>query len=172
MKLVNALSVILCAAAAAWAETKVVIEQTHMCCKACVTGAQKAAKSVAGAAVEASQSDKTITVTAPDVKTAQAAVDALVAGGYFGTIPSGPVQIANPVNLPKGKVSSLTLTGFHNCCKSCANGLNKAVASVEGAKSGLESKQMVMSITGSFDAQQVVAAIQKAGYAVRVKSPE
>lgn len=168
MKLATAFAVILWASALAMAETTVVIEDTHMCCKSCVSGAEKAAKKVEGATVTASQEARNITVKAKDAKTAQQAVDALVAGGYFGTVTSKDVTIKNDAGAPKGKVASMKLEGFHNCCKKCADGISKAINSVEGAKTEVASKQPEITVTGDFDAQAVVAALNKAGYSAKV----
>jgi copper chaperone CopZ len=168
MKLVSAFAVVLSMSAFAMAETTVVIENTHMCCKSCVTGAEKAAKGVTGAKVTASQDQKNITVTAKDAKTAQAAVNALVAGGYFGTINGKDATIKNDAGAPSGKVTSLKLEGFHNCCKKCADGLAKAINSVEGAKTEVASKQPGITVSGNFDAQAVIAALNKAGYSAKV----
>src|SRR6478672_8982621 len=71
-------------AAAAAADTTVTLSNVHLCCGKCITGAEAALKPVTGAKADISAPDKTITITAPDNATAQKAVDALTAAGYFG----------------------------------------------------------------------------------------
>ena len=62
-------------AVAARAENSVKLSGVHLCCKSCVTGAEKAVGKVSGATVACDADEKTVTVTAPDTATAQKAVD-------------------------------------------------------------------------------------------------
>src|SRR5207253_1799130 len=95
------------------AESKVTIEKTHLCCKSCVKGAEKAVSTVNGAAVKCDQEAGTITITAPDEKTAQKAVDALAAAGYYGKATGA--EIKDDSGAKAGEVKSATVSGFHNC---------------------------------------------------------
>src|SRR2546423_15231597 len=81
---VAAASLALLFSASAFAESKVTIDKTHLCCNSCVKGAEKAVTSVKGATATCNKDAGTITVTAPDDATAQKAVDALSAAGYYG----------------------------------------------------------------------------------------
>src|SRR6185437_7898346 len=99
------------------AETKVTIEKTHLCCGSCVKGAQKAVTSVEGCKAACDQKAGTITITAPDDATAQKAVNALVEAGYYGAATGATLK--DESGAPAGKVTSLNVSGIHNCCQKC-----------------------------------------------------
>src|SRR3954467_5540186 len=120
-----------CGSFAAGSETKVTMEKTHLCCGACVKGAEKAVSSVAGAAIACDKEAGTITITAADAATAQKAVDALLAAGYTGKTTGAETK--DDSGAPAGKVKSATVSGFHNCCKKCTTALNDVLKSVPGA---------------------------------------
>lgn len=60
--------------------------------------------------------------------------------------------------------STITLTGVHNCCKSCANGIEKAVTSVKGATASCDGKTVTITAKNSTDAKKAAAALLAAGY--------
>lgn len=60
--------------------------------------------------------------------------------------------------------SSVTLTGVHNCCKSCANGISKAVTSVEGATCTADKGSITINAKSEADVKKAVAALLDAGY--------
>jgi copper chaperone CopZ len=60
--------------------------------------------------------------------------------------------------------ATVTLTGVHNCCKSCANGITKAVESVPGAKATAEKDKVTITAKTQADATKATAALLKAGY--------
>ncbi|MEO8429849.1 MAG: heavy-metal-associated domain-containing protein, partial [Verrucomicrobiota bacterium] len=67
------------------ADTSVKLSNVHMCCNSCVKAVDKALSNVTGAKAQSDKDTGTVTITAPDQATAQKAVDAVVAAGYFGT---------------------------------------------------------------------------------------
>jgi len=60
--------------------------------------------------------------------------------------------------------SSITLTGVHNCCKGCANGISKAVTSVAGATCTADKGTVTITAKSAADAKKAVAALLDAGY--------
>ncbi len=148
------------------AETTVKIEKTHLCCKSCVVGADKAVATVPGAKDTCDAKAGTITITAPDDATAQKAVDALVAAGYYGTATGATIK--DDAGAPSGKVSSLTVSGFHNCCGKCTTGINNVIKKVPGAKGECEKKATSVTVTGDFDAAALVKSFNDAGFSVKV----
>jgi copper chaperone CopZ len=62
--------------------------------------------------------------------------------------------------------STVTLTDVHNCCKSCTNGITKAVSSVPGATATIGTEKTTVTITAKSDAdaKKATAALLKAGY--------
>lgn len=60
---------------------------------------------------------------------------------------------------------SITISGVHNCCKSCENGIRKAVESVKDAKLTSSTKtSAVVEVKGKSDTKKVLAALEDAGY--------
>jgi len=155
---------------ASWAaaSSTVTLEKTHLCCKSCVKDATAAVATVPGATAECDQKAKSITITAPDDATAQKAVDALVAAGFYGEATGATVT--DDSGAPTGNVKSLTITSIHNCCGKCAKAINKVIKSVPGATGEIEAKAQTVTITGDFDAQALVQAFNKAGFSIKVSA--
>jgi len=60
--------------------------------------------------------------------------------------------------------SKVTLTGVHNCCKSCTKGIEKAVTSVSGATAAVEKDSVTISAGSDADVQKATDALIAAGY--------
>lgn len=146
---------------AAFAETTVSLEKTHLCCGSCVKGAEKAVSSVAGAKATCDKDAGKVTITAPDAATAQKAVDALVAAGYYGT-PTGGATVTDQ-KLADGKVKSADVSQIHNCCKKCTTAFNKTIKEVPGATGTVAEKAKTFTVSGDFDAQKLEKALHDAG---------
>ncbi len=157
--------VLFVAGSMAAASSTATLEKTHLCCPACVKDAEAAVATVPGCTAECDQKAKTITITAPDDASAQKALDALVAAGFYGKATGGTVT--DDSGAPEGKVQSLTLTDFHNCCGKCAKAINKIIKSVPGATGTVDPKATTVTVTGDFDAQALVKAFNKAGFSVK-----
>src|SRR5438874_1622855 len=62
------------------------------------------------------------------------------------------------------------LTDVHNCCRSCCKGIKEAVKKVDGVKADTATpKETTFEVTGNFDAEELVKALNAAGYHVKVK---
>jgi copper chaperone CopZ len=154
----------------ALAEAKVEFKGVHLCCGACVKGVATALKGVEGATAKCDQDAGTVTITAKDDAVAQKAIDALVEAGYHGETSNPAFTVKPTAGVPTGKVKSLTLTGVHNCCRSCTKGIKDAVKTVAGVKADTaKAKDATFEVTGDFDAAEVVKALSAAGFHVKVK---
>jgi copper chaperone CopZ len=158
------LLVTLALAVAARAETSVKLTGVHLCCKSCVTGAEKAVAKVGGATVACDMDAKTVTVTAPDTATAQKAVDSLVEAGYFGKSEDPAIKVKADTGAKDAKVSGLAVNDVHLCCKKCVTAATKAMETVPGvtgntAEKGAKSFQ----VQGDFNAKDLFTALQKEG---------
>jgi copper chaperone CopZ len=163
---VSALAVL---GAAALAETKVEVKGVHLCCGACVKGVATALKGI-DVKPACDRDAKTVTITAPDDATAQKALDALSDAGYFGTVDGKGLTLKSPSNVPAGKVTTLSLSNSHNCCKACCVAIKKAVGSVSGVSGDTaQPKKADFDVTGQFDASAVIKALNDAGFQVMVK---
>lgn len=152
------------------AETKVEVKNVHLCCGNCV----KAVGAVLGKAEGVSDpkcdpKTKTVTFTAKDVDSAKKALQALADAGFHGDA-GKDLAIKDDSGAEKGKVKSITLTGTHNCCGMCNAALQKTLESVDGVKANTaEAKKTTFEVTGDFDAQALVKALNDAGFHVKVK---
>ena len=156
--------------AAALAETKVEVKDVHLCCGACVKGVGKALKSVDGVKGVCDRDAGTVTITAADDAAAQKAIEALAAAGFHGSLETKAVHFPRDSGVTKGKVTSLTLTGVHNCCRSCCKAIKDAVKDVKGVTGDTaKPKSDTFEVTGDFEASDLVGALHKAGFHVKVK---
>jgi copper chaperone CopZ len=152
------------------AETKVELTEVHLCCANCVKTVGAILKEVPGVEGKCDQKKKTVTITAPDDKTAQKALDALAKGGFHGKTDNNAVTIKDDSGAKKGKVQSLTLTGIHNCCNSCNNAIKGVLQKVDGVKGNTATAKMnTFEVTGNFDAEELIKALNTAGFHVKVK---
>jgi copper chaperone CopZ len=148
----------------AQAESTVKLSGVHLCCKSCVKGVDKAVGTVSGASAASDADAGTVTVTASDDATAQKAVDALVAAGYFGKSENSAIKVSDATGAKDAKVSSLTVSDVHLCCPKCVKAVNAALANVAGVTSNTAEKNAKsFEIKGDFKPTDVFAALQKAG---------
>ena len=156
--------------AAALAETKVEISNVHLCCPGCVKAVGSALEGVAGVTGVCDQKAKTVTITAADDATAQKGIEALAAAGYHGHLETKAVHFPRDSGATKGKVSSLTLTGIHNCCGACNKAIKTAVKKVSGVTGDTaKPKNDSFDVTGDYEATELIRALHEAGFHVKVK---
>jgi periplasmic mercuric ion binding protein len=156
--------------AAALAETKVEVADVHLCCPACVKGVSAALKGIEGVKGVCDQKAKTITITADDDAAAQKGIEALAAAGYHGKVESKAVHFPHDSGATKGKVSSLTLTGVHNCCGACNKAIKTAVKKVSGVTGDtVKVKSESFDVTGDYEATDLIRALHEAGFHVKVQ---
>ncbi|PYI86388.1 MAG: hypothetical protein DME26_09110 [Verrucomicrobia bacterium] len=146
------------------ADTSVKLSDVHLCCNNCVKGVDKALSKVAGVTAQSDKDAGTVTITAPDKATAQKAVDALVAAGYFGKSNDPAIRVAAKSGAKEGKLESLKVNGVHLCCNKCVTTVNDALSKVAGVKANTAAKGAEsFEVTGNFNAKDVFAALNKAG---------
>jgi periplasmic mercuric ion binding protein len=161
---------VLLTATAARADVTVQLKGVHLCCGNCVKIAGETLKGVDGATGKCDQKAKTITITAKDEATAQKAVDALAAAGFHGESDNPKVKMPDDSGAKAGKVEKLTVSGMHNCCPACTKTIKAAVHKVEGVKGDtLKAKGDTFEVTGEFDPEAVVKALNAAGFHAKVK---
>jgi periplasmic mercuric ion binding protein len=70
----------------------------------------------------------------------------------------------------EGKVSSLTVTGIHNCCGACNKAVKTAVKKVPGVTGDTaKQKSDTFEVTGDFEPSELIRALHEAGFHVKVK---
>lgn len=155
------------------AETAVELKQVHMCCGGCAKEVAKILTKVDGVTeVSTDQDANSAKFTAKDSKAAQKALDALAAGGFHGDT-SGNKEYAfkDDSGVKAGRVKSLTVTGFHNSCGGCMKSFREAIKDVKGVTGdNLKTKVTTVELTGDFDAAELVKALNKAGFHVKVQN--
>jgi copper chaperone CopZ len=145
-------------------DTTVKLDHVHLCCNSCVKGVDKAIANVSGAKAQSDKEEGTVTITAPDKATAQKAVDALVAGGYFGASSDPAIKVHAKSGAKNAKVQSLKVSGVHLCCNKCVTSVNDALSKVDGVKGNTAAKGAEsFEITGDFNAKEACNALNKAG---------
>lgn len=152
------------------AESTVKLSNVHLCCKGCVSGVEKAVKSVSGATAACDAPSETVTLTAPDAATAQKAVDAIVAAGYFAKSEDSAVKVTDNSGAKDGKATAVTVSDVHLCCGKCVKGVQTALADVKGVTGNTAEKNAKsFEIKGDFNPREAMTALQKAGYSGKVK---
>jgi len=145
-------------------ESTAKISDVHLCCKGCVTGAEKAVGTVPDAKAEVDQDAGTVTLSGPDATTVQKAADALVAAGYFGKSADASIKLASDTGAKDAKVKSLKVEGAHLCCGKCVKAVDKATAAVPGVKAHTATKgAKTFEVTGEFNGKDLMTALQKEG---------
>ena len=156
-------------ATAAWAETKVTISDTHLCCGQCLRAVDATLKDMPGVTFKSDQGAKTIAITAESDAAAQRAIDALAKEGFYGKLNNDKLKF-QPVTAGPAAVEKLELAGIHNCCGACTNSIKKAVTSVSGVTgTSIKAKDTTFAVEGKFQPGDVVKALLDAGFYVQVK---
>jgi copper chaperone CopZ len=157
-------------AGTARAETKVELKSVHLCCPACAKAVGDILKTVEGVTGTCDVKKKTVSITASDDKAAQKALDALAAGGFHGDTGNNDLAIKDDSGAAKGKVKTITLTGAHNCCNLCCKAIKTTVSKVNGVTSDTaKPKAGTFTVSGDFDAEELVKELNAAGFHVKVK---
>ena len=150
---------------------KVELKDVHMCCGGCAKEVAKILGKVEGiSGVAVHQKTTSAQFTAADGKAAQRALDALAAAGFHGDAGNKDLNFKDDSGVKPGKVKTLTLTGFHNSCGGCVDSFREAIKDVKGVTGdNAKAKVSTAEVTGDFDAAELVKALNKAGFHVKVK---
>jgi mercuric ion binding protein len=152
------------------AETKIELKGVHLCCQKCTAAVKSVLADFDGVKATCDQKEKTVTISAPDDATAQKALDALAAHGFHGDTGNSTLKIKEDSGATAGKVTSLTLVGIHNCCRSCDKAIKSTIKKVDGVTSDTAKPNTdSLTVTGNFDAAELVKALNAAGFHVKVK---
>lgn len=153
------------------AESKIEVKQLHMCCSGCAEEVENILKKVDGLTdIQVTRKNRTATFSASSSAAAQKALDALSEDGFFGQTNDKSIAFKPDSGVKQGKVTSLTVTGFHNTCPGCVKSFRVALKKVDGV-TGDDCKPSVTTCTvkGNFDAAALVDALNKEGFHVKVK---
>ena len=153
------------------AEEKVAMKGVHMCCPGCAAAIEEAVakavedeKNPVEVAAEIDQENGTVALIGSDLAAVQAAVDQIAAAGFHGKLDNKEVKWPK-AKLPKEKVTSLEVTGVHNCCGACVKAIKGALAEVEGVTGdSLKPKETSFVIEGDFEPKAAFKALHKAGF--------
>jgi periplasmic mercuric ion binding protein len=164
------LTTLLVPVAIAHAETTIELKGVHLCCGKCVAGVKSALKGLDGIKAKCDQENSSVTITAADDSAAQKALDALAAHGFHGDTGDSKLKFKDDSGVTAGKVTSVKLVGIHNCCGSCNKAIKSAIKQVDGVTGDTaKAKTDSLTVTGNFDAVELVKALNAAGFHVKVK---
>jgi copper chaperone CopZ len=153
----------------AWA-APVVIEGPHNCCGSCKNAITKLLANVRDVSVD----EKKGTITAKGKSDARKAIEALMDGGFYATM-AGESSKSESESKPTSttaakKLKSATVTGVHNCCLKCRNLISDAVKTVPGVtEATVEPEAKTFKVAGEFTKEDLIAALNKAGFNGKVK---
>ena len=154
------------------ADVSVTLKHVHMCCEGCAEEVTEILKKVDGVTgVATDEKSTSAKFTARDTKTAQKALDALAADGFHGD-PGDVKEFAfkNDSGVKPGQVKSLTVTGFHNTCSGCVKSFRDVIKGVKGVTGdNAKAKVTTATVTGDFEAAELVKALNQAGFHVKVR---
>jgi copper chaperone CopZ len=151
-------------ALSAGAETAVKLTDVHLCCQSCVKGVQKIVSKVDGVTAVSDMDERIISLTGPDVATVQKAVNALVAGGFYGKSSDPAITLNSETGAKDEKVKSMKVEDLHLCCPSCVKAVNKVLGGVAGVTDNNATKGATsFTINGDFNEKDVMVAFQKVG---------
>lgn len=151
---------------------KVEVTGVHLCCGMCVKAVAAVLKKVDGVSdANCDQQARTVTFTAKDTATAQTAVKALLAAGFFGKASEDGKALAVDVPAPKkGETAdSVVITDVHVCCGACQKAVNGLF---KGAKVSFEGSgaQRTVKVEGkALDKADVLETLHKGGFHGNVK---
>jgi copper chaperone CopZ len=165
-------SVLVSAVPAGAAEVKVELKKVHMCCEGCTKAVATILQKVPGViGVAIAQKTNTARFTAADDQATQRALDTLAQEGFHGdTGGAKGYAFKDDSGVKPGTVKTLMVTGFHNSCGGCVKAFREAIKDVKGVTGdSLKAKVSSAEVTGAFEAAELVAALNKGGFHVKVK---
>jgi periplasmic mercuric ion binding protein len=149
----------------------VTISDMHLCCKGCTSAVEKAAAKVPGIKCKTSQDDTNTVLVADDAKSMQKALDE-IAAAFCGTLDSKEVEF-KPFKFAEGKVKRLEVAHIHNCCQHCTDSIKGAIEGVAGVTGNtVKNKQVSFVVEGDFAPEEVVKALQAAGFYPTLKGKD
>jgi copper chaperone CopZ len=150
-------------------ETEVELRGVHLCCQGCVNAANAALRSVEGVDSRCDMENRIVTLTAGEESAAREALDALAAAGFYGASDNPNLAMKPVGNVPKGKVTRVTVSGIHNCCGPCCRAIRGAVSAVDGVTGDTaEPGATTFEVTGDFRPADLVEELNAAGFSARV----
>ena len=151
-------------------EIKVELTGVHLCCQGCLNAAERAVMSVEGVHSHCEMKNGTVTLMAKDDAAAQKALDALATSGFYGKSDSQTLAMKPVGTLPSGKLTSVKVSGIHNCCEPCCDAIKEAINTVQGVTGDTaRPRATTFVVTGEFEAGSLVNALNTAGFSALVE---
>ncbi len=150
-------------------EVRVNLKSVHLCCGGCVDAVASALEPMRGVAFQCDMEHGTVALTAKDDAVAQQALDAIAAAGLHGETGDPHLAMTPEPNVPPGMVRRLKLSGVHNCCRACYEGIKGAIESVQGVTGDTVQPELTsFEVTGNFSATELIGALNAAGFHAKV----
>jgi len=145
------------------------LKGVHLCCGGCVDAVASALEPMRGVAFQCDMEHGTVTLAAKDDAVAQQALDAIAAAGLHGETGDPRLAMTPEPNVPPGMVRRLKLSGVHNCCRACYEGIKGAIESVQGVTGDTVQPELTsFEVIGDFSAAQLIGALNASGFHAKV----
>lgn len=150
------------------ASVTVTLSKVHLCCQGCIDDVGDVGAALKGASLDPDKDAKTITITAADKASAQSAVNALVAAGFYGAS-SDPSVTVPTISAPDRMTHAMTVSDVEICCGHCVKDINAAVGKVPGVAGTTAAKRAkTFVISGYFNEKAVITALNNAGFSAQI----
>lgn len=167
-------------AGASASAAQVEVKGLHLCCGGCISAVEDALEGVKGVTkVSVDRGAGAASFVAADAKTTTAALVALHEAGFAGkpTVDGKAAEFPAPKIAAGTKAKSLVVEGVHLCCRSCTQGVVKALSKDKAiGQIQCDQNEGTVSLTGAggaeIDVPAVLAALNGAGYSGVVRDPK
>jgi copper chaperone CopZ len=148
------------------------VKGPHICCQNCENAVGVILAKVDGISeVKCDRKSKSVTFTAKDAKAANAAWDALYAGGFAGTLTFDGATDARAVKATNDKNDELKFDKVHACCGQCIKALGALFPDAKVSVTGKGAQRLVTISGKDLDAGATLNALNGAGFnGVRVEA--
>jgi copper chaperone CopZ len=115
----------------------------------------------------ADQDGSRLVILAPDTATAERAVKAMVAAGFYGRSRNPVVPVVAETGARDANVTSTEIEGVHLCCSSCDQQAKGALVAVPGVMS-VDTTPSTILVKGEYNEKAALDALLDVGFAGRV----
>jgi copper chaperone CopZ len=151
---------------------KAILTGLHICCSGCKNRIEELGEGEEDDDVKISIKGDAVHVKGDSDREAQAAVDRIMNGGFFGKSNSETVVVYTPES-GGGKHDELEVSGVHLCCGKCVNAVEDALEEVPNIDDiDIKKGEKKFVITGKkVDAAKIGAALNGVGLSGKARKP-
>jgi len=141
------------------------VKGPHICCQNCENAVGTILAKVDGISeVKCDRKGKTVTFTAKDAKAADAAYDALYAGGFAGSLTFDGKTTGRKVKSGDDKTNELKFDKVHACCGQCIKALTGLFPDAKVTVTGKGAQRLVTISGKDLSPSAALQALNDAGF--------